>query len=258
MKKQTIHTGDIFTVGQHRVACGDCRDKALVGRLLGKDRVSLILTDVPYGVAYVESKAGFTKSKVTHEPIANDHLQSDKEFALFTHAWLTAAGTHLHRKNAAYAFCSDKMIFAFHEGMTGAGWRFGQLLHWIKTAAVIGRLDYAPQHETMLYFWLGAHEFLKSTDKSVLIHPKPQRNAFHPTEKPIPILRRLILNSSRIGQWVYDPFAGSGTTGLAADQTKRRCAMVELMPAYCRVILDRMERLTGETARKLPQTHHGS
>jgi len=255
MKKQTINIGDIFAVGQHRIACGDCRDAALVERLLGKDKVSLILTDVPYGVAYVESKAGFTKTKIDHAPIANDHLQSDKEFALFTHAWLTAVRSHLHRKNAAYVFCSDKMLFAFHEGMVGAGWRFGQMLHWIKTAAVIGRLDYAPQHETMLYFWLGTHEFLKSKDKSVIIHPKPAKNVFHPTEKPIPILRRLILNSSRIGDLVYEPFAGSGTSGIAAEQTKRRCAMIELSPAYCQIIVDRLEKLTGEKAQKLPSKH---
>ncbi len=70
MKKQTISIGDIFQIGEHRVACGDSRDKALVAKLLGKNRVSLILTDIPYGVAYVESKAGLIKTKTTHVPIA--------------------------------------------------------------------------------------------------------------------------------------------------------------------------------------------
>ena len=256
MKKLTVSTGDIFTVGNHRIACGDCRDTEIVQRLLGKDRVSLILTDVPYGVAYVEGKEGFTKSAVDHAPIANDHLQSDKEFALFTHAWLTAVRPHLRRKNSSYAFCSDKMLFAFREGMVSAGWKFGQLLHWIKTSAVVGRLDYAPQHETLLYFWHGAHEFMKAKDKSVLIHPKSARNAFHPTEKPVPILRRLILNSSRIGDIIYDPFAGSGTTGLAAEQTKRRSVMIELSPDYCHIIIDRLEKLTGEKAQKIPLKSH--
>ena len=256
MKKQTMSIGDIFQIGEHRVACGDSRDKTIVAKLLGKNRVSLILTDIPYGVAYVESKAGFIKTKTTHVPIANDHLQSDSEFALFTHTWLAAVHPHMNRKNAGYTFCSDKMLFAFHDGMTAAGWRFGQMLHWIKTAAVMARLDYAPQHESILYFWLGTHEFMKSKDRSVIIHPKPSKNVFHPTEKPIPILRRLILNSSRIGDLVYDPFAGSGTTGIASEHTKRRCAMVELNPAYCQIILDRLEKITGTKPKKISTTSH--
>lgn len=256
MKNPTITIGDIFQVGEHRVACGDSRDTTLVQRLLGKNSVSLILTDIPYGVAYVESKAGFVKTKTNHVPIANDHLQSDQEFALFTHTWLAAVHPHMSRKNAGYTFCSDKMLFAFHDGMTAAGWRFGQMLHWIKTAAVMARLDYAPQHESIIYFWLGTHEFMKSKDRSVIIHPKPAKNVFHPTEKAIPILRRLILNSSRIGDWVYDPFAGSGTTGIASEHTKRRCAMIELSPDYCQIILSRLEKLTGEKAQKLPTKNH--
>lgn len=251
MKELTIKQGDIFAVGYHLVACGDSRNPDLVDRVLGKNRVALILTDVPYGVAYVESRKAFTKGKSTHAPIANDHLQSDKEFLTFTHAWLQAVRPCLSRKNAAYIFCSDKMLFALRDGMEAAGWKFAQLLFWLKTAAVIGRLDYAPQHECIAYGWHGVHAFMKSKDKSVIIHPKPQKSAFHPTEKPIPILRRLILNSSHIGDVVYDPFAGSGTTGIAAEQTQRRCVMIELEPAYCRIIITRLEKLTGVRSQKI-------
>lgn len=246
MKTFTINLGDIVQVGMHRIGCGDSCDADFVSKIFGKNKANLIVTDVPYGVAYVENSAN-TK----HKPIANDHLQTDSEFACFTQTWLDTVKPHMKRKNAAYVFCGDKMLFAFHEGMKQAGWKFGQLLHWIKTAAVLGRLDYAPQHETLVYFWFGAHEFVKSKDKSVIIHPKPQKNILHPTSKPIPILRRFIQNSSRVGDLVYDPFAGSGTTALAAEQTKRRSISIELEPEYCQIIVQRLERLTGESAIKL-------
>lgn len=254
MKPLPINMGDIYRVGGHLVGRFDSRDTAFVSRITAGVRINIIMTDVPYAIAYVENK--FLGRKTPHIPIANDHLQSDEEFATFTRAWLDAARPCLAPKNAAYAFCSDKMIFAFRDGMVASGFRFGQLLHWIKTAANIGRLDYAPQHETLLYFWHGSHEFMKSHDKSVIIHPKPAKNTLHPTCKPIPILRRLILNSSRIGDVVYDPFAGSGTTALAAEQTGRHSVSIELEERYCRTIIERLVNLTGKEAVLLSPSRH--
>jgi len=257
MKKRTIEPGDIYRIGNHRVACGDCRDKEFVSKVFGKNLVSLILTDVPYAVSYVESKAALVGKKMPHAPILNDHFQSDEEFASFTHAWLEAVRPHLERKNAAYSFCSDLKLFAFRDGMTAAGWRFGQLLHWIKHTSVLGRLDFNMQHETILYFWLGTHEFQRSKDRSVLLHPKPSKNTLHPTCKPTGLLRRLILNSSRMRDLVYDPFAGSGSTAVAAEETGRRSVMIELDPRYCTVCLERLERCTGEKAVLLSPSRHG-
>lgn len=252
MKKHAITTGDIHRVGNHTVACGDSRDPEFIRSVLDNQHIALILTDVPYAVAYKANK--FAKEKSKHVLIANDHLQSDEEFTSFTQAWLEAVRPHLAPKNAAYTFCSDKMLFAFRKGMLAAGYRFGQLLHWIKTASVVGRLDYAPQHETLLYFWHGRHEFMKSHDKSVIIHPKPLRNKFHPTEKPIPILRRLILNSSHIGDVVYDPMAGSGTSALAAEETGRHSISIDIEEKYCRIIIDRLEKRTGRKAMPISQS----
>jgi DNA modification methylase len=256
MKKLPINHGDIFQLGRHRLACGDCHDVALVSRLTGKDRIALVLTDPPYGVNYVEGKEEFTKTKPVHAAIQNDHYQTDDEFRSFTRTWLEAARPHLTPKNAAYIFISDKMLFALRDGMLDAGWRYGQLLLWVKTQAVIGRLDYAVQHECIVYGWNGVHAFYKSPDRSVIIYPKPKSSPFHPTTKPIPILRRLILNSSRINDVVYDPFLGSGSTLLAAEQTQRRCLGIEIEEGYCRVILERFEKLTGIAPEKLPTPRH--
>lgn len=99
MSKHTITTGDIFQLGEHRLACGDCRDTELINTLLGKDRVELILSDPPYAINYVEGKRGFTGGK-HHEVIANDHEQSDEEYHNFTKDWLTAAMQHMAKKNS--------------------------------------------------------------------------------------------------------------------------------------------------------------
>jgi DNA modification methylase len=143
------------------------------------------------------------------------------------------------------------MVFALREGMLASGFKLAQLLIWVKSSAVIGRLDYAPAHELIVYGWFGVHEFCHSKDKTVLYYPKPNKNAMHPTTKPIPLIRRLILNSTKIGDIVYDGFLGSGTALLACEQTKRKCVAVEIDPEYCETTIMRFERLTGIKAKQL-------
>ncbi len=252
MKTKPITIGSVFRLGSHLLACGDSTDAAFVTYVIANTKINLILTDVPYGVAYVEGKEEFHKGKTKHTAIANDHAQGDDEYRAFTRKWLEAVRPFLVRKNSLYCFNSDKMIFALREGMRDAGWHFGQLIVWIKNQAILGRLDYMPQHELLAYGWHGAHEFHKSKDKSVIMYPKPSRSLYHPTEKPIGLLRHLLLNSSRIGETVYDPFLGSGSTLLAAEQTKRHCIGIELDPAYCAVVIERFQKLTGITAEALP------
>jgi site-specific DNA-methyltransferase (adenine-specific) len=129
--------------------------------------------------------------------------------------------------------------------MENAGFHFGQMLFWLKTSSVLGRLDYLPSHELIFYGWYKKHVFRKSKDQSILVCPKPQRSPLHSTMKPVSLLRRLILNNTKIGDVIYDPFLGSGSCILAAEQTKRRCIAVEISPDYCRVAAERFRKLTG-------------
>ncbi len=255
-QKVSVKSGDVYALGSHLLLCGDCTNADLVRQFIGKAKINLILTDPPYGVAYVEGKQGFAESKNAHRAILNDHTQNEDGYRAFTRAWLEAVKPHLTTKNSCYIFNADKMIFALRKGMVDAGYRFSQLLIWAKTAAIIGRMDYLPQHELIAYGWFGKHSFCKSKDKSVLIHPRPQSNTWHPTMKPIGLLRRLTLNSTDINQVVYDPFGGSGSSLLACEQTKRKCLMVELDCGYCQVIIDRFEKLTGQSAKKITSPSH--
>lgn len=246
----SIKHGDIFQLGGHRIGCGDCRSKELMARLLDGMKIKSAISDPPYGVAMAESKRGFQKIS-KDKNIANDGIQSDAEYIAFTKDWIDAILPHLERKNSFYIFNADKMIFALREGMIASGLKFGQLLVWVKTHAVVGRLDYAPQHELIAYGWNGVHEFVKSKDRSVIPYPKPNRSPLHPTMKPVGLIRHLILNSTRIGDVVYDGFLGSGTTLLACEQTKRVCVGVELDPEYVSVVIKRFEELTGIKSKKL-------
>lgn len=245
-----ISKGEIYQLGSHFLACGDALDSEIVSRLISNRKVALILTDMPYGIELVKNKAGFSQTG-KRKAIANDHLQTDKEYKDFTQKWLELVKPHLANKNAFYLFNSDKMLFAMREGIVEAGYKFAQLLIWVKNHSVIGRMDYLVQHELIAYGWFGTHKFYKSQDKSVLLYPKPHKCPLHPTMKPVGLVRRLILNSSKIGDWIYDPFLGSGTTLIASEQAKRRCLAIEIDPEYCQATLERFERLTGIKAKKL-------
>lgn len=235
-QEKLIKLGDIIELGPHRLLCGDSSDINSVKKLIGEDKIDLVLTDPPYGVAYTESKAGFSQSLAKPKEIQNDHLQSEEEYIQFSEKWLKVLIPFLNNKNTIYIFNSDKMIFALRQALINVGIYFSQLLIWIKSNAVVGRLDYLPQHELLAYCWHGRHAFKKSKDKSVLFCPKPSKSKLHPTQKPISLLRRLILNSSKVGDVVFDPFGGSGSTLIACHQTKKKCLMIEIDQEYCETI----------------------
>ena len=245
-----MKAGDIYQLGLHRLVCGDSSDPELLKQLVGEDKIALIVCDPPYGVSYVESKQGIAKLAST-KVIANDNIENESDYEAFTNAWLTAIKPYLARKNSLYIFNSDKMLLPTIQALKTSGGKFAQLLIWAKTQAVIGRLDYLPQHELIIYGWYGTHTFTKSKDKSILIYPKPSSSKLHPTMKPVGLLRRLILNSSKVGDTVFDGFVGSGSTLIACEQTNRQCLSVELDPEYCQVVINRWEKLTGQKAEQL-------
>lgn len=244
-----IQKNDIFQLGSHFLACGDALDPEIVNKIIEDRKISLILSDMPYAVALVENKIGFNQTG-KRKSIINDHLQTDEEYKNFTRKWLELVKPHLTDKNAFYLFNSDKMLFAMREGIIDAGYKFAQLLIWVKNHSVLGRMDYLIQHELIAYGWFGTHKFQKSQDKSVLLYPKPNKSPLHPTMKPMGLIRRLILNSSKIDDWVYDPFAGSGTLAIACEQTRRKALLMEIDPEYCQTIIDRYEKFSGLKAKK--------
>lgn len=244
-QKRLIKKGDIVFLGKHVLGCGDSRDKDFVSKVVGSRKISLVNVDVPYGVGLVEGSKGF-KNLLNQKVIESDHIQSDEEYEKFTRDWISAIKPHLANKNSFYIFNSDKMVFALRNGMLAEEVKLAQLLVWVKTSAVIGRLDYAPQHELIAFGWCGTHIFHKSKDKSVLVYPKPTRSPHHPSTKSQALIRRLVLNSTKINDVVYDGFLGSGTCLLVCEQIKRSCIGIEIDEEHCQTVVDRWEKLTGQ------------
>ena len=247
--------GDIYILGNHRLGCGDSSDPEFVKKVLGDQKVRSILTDPPYGVAYVENKAHFKKEAAPgaamDKPIANDQLQTDEQYRDFTRKWLEAVAPHLASYNQTYIFNSDLMMCALRAGMKEAQFYYSQMIIWIKNSVVVGRKDYLPQHEVIAYGWYGRHKMERAKSKSVIFHPRPAVSRLHPTQKPIGLLRKLLLDSTKIGDIVYDPFGGSGSTLIACEHLQRRCVMVELDAQYCSTIIERWEKISGKKAQKI-------
>lgn len=253
MKKKTIQPGEIWKLGEHLLKCGSSTDEKSVAELLEHaGKIRMILTDPPYGVAYVEGKKDFAKlGKENVKVIMNDHLQTEQEYALFTQQWLDAVKPFLDTYNACYIFNSDLMFRALRNGIDAAGFYYSQMIVWVKNSVVVGRKDYLPMHEVAAYCWHGRHKMNRPKGKSILFHPKPSASKLHPTMKPVGLLRKILPNNTRAGEWVYDPFGGSGSTLIACEHLGRKCAMVELDPGYCSTIIERWETLTGKEATKL-------
>lgn len=243
-----IKTGEIYKLGEHIIACGNSLDKDFVNKVIGKIKVKCILTDPPYGVAYVENKLNsLSKNKI----IQNDHIQSEIEYTEFTKKYLENIIPHLTEYNACYIFNSDSMFPALRAGIKSAGYYYSQMIIWVKGQAVMGRKDYLPMFELLAYSWYGKHKMERSKSKSVIFHPKPQASKLHPTMKPIGLLRKIIPNSTRINDYLYDPFLGSGSTMIACQHLGRKCIGIEIDEEYAEISLQRIEKLTGLKREKI-------
>ena len=247
-----VNKGDIFKIGDHIIGCGDSLDNVFVAKVIGNNKIRAVVTDPPYGVAYVENKIGFSKLGVKNEKvIANDHLQSEEEYEQFTRKYLGATIPHLEEYNTVYIFNADLMFPSLRLGMKSAGFYYSQMIIWLKNQPVMSRKDYLSMYELIAYGWFGKHKMEQSKARNVIYHPRPHKSNLHPTQKPIGLLRKIIPNSTRVGDVVYDPFLGSGSTAVACAHLGRKCIGIELDEAYVQTSLTRLEKLTGETAVKL-------
>ena len=248
-----IKKGDIYKIGKHFIACGDSLNKEFVKEVIGENKIRAVLTDPPYGVAYVENKKGLAELAVEKE-IKGDHLQTEYEYSRFTQKWIEAVTPHMTPYNTFHIFNSDTMFLALRTGMYMAGLHFSQMLIWLKNQPVMGRMDYLPQQELIAYGWFGKHKRERSQSKSLIVHPRPNSSKLHPTQKPIGLLRKIIPNVTNIGDYIFDGFLGSGSTAIASEHLGRFCIGIEYDPEYVDICLRRLEILTNKK-RKLISKH---
>lgn len=235
--------GDIYQLGRHRVMCGDSTDAESVRMLANGVQMDLFLTDPPYGVNYI----GKTKNALK---IENDN-RSDEEFIEFLSKAFSAADSVMKPGAVFYVWHAILKTYAFESACHKIGWEVRQVLIWVKNSMVLGRQDYQWKHEPCLYGWKEGAGHLWASDRkqtTVLEFDRPNRNAEHPTMKPIALFDYQIQNNTKGGDTVLDLFAGSGTTIMAAEQNGRIAYCMEYDPRYVDVIIDRWEKFTGEKA----------
>ena len=243
--------GQAWQIGPHRLACGDCRDEGAVGRLWanGGPKIRMVWTDPPYGVDYA-SKNGYLnradRGNRIQVPIENDKLTAGETGFLFEAALSSAKIWALAGASVYATVPSGPLVVHFVQAFTAAGFAFRAQLIWVKQHFVIGMADYHHRYEPILYGWLpgAAHYFANDRSQDDVFEiDKPHVSDLHPTTKPVELIARMIRNSSREGELVYDPFCGSGSTLLAAHQLGRIGYAVEIDPGYVAVTLERMSAL---------------
>jgi len=231
-KATFVEPGDVWTVGRHRLMCGDATKAEDVQKLMDGARANLIVTDPPYGVSF-KSSSGLT--------IQNDSMKNEEFYAFLPSAFKNMADV-LEKGGAAYVFHADTEGLNFRRAFIDAGFHLAGCCIWVKDSLVLGRSDYQWQHEPVLYGFLqnGKHPWYSDRKQTTIWnYAKPKRNENHPTSKPLDLLAYPIRNSSQENSIVIDTFGGSGSTMMACEQTNRICRMMELDPKYASVILRR-------------------
>ena len=274
--------GDVWVLGKHRIACGDCTDQGTVDRALNGVKPHLMVTDPPYGVEYDadwRNKAMRSDGTAIAGRAVGKVLNDDK--ADWRDAWALFPGEIAYVWHAPGENQAEVM-----ESLKACDFQIRNHIIWAKQQLVIGRGHYHHQHEPCWYavrkggtgHWNGGRKqatlwrFVGDTlrdDESVftrresaeIIHaisgdestvwdiPKPQKSETgHSTQKPVECMRRPIRNNSSPGQAVYEPFSGSGTTIIAGEMTGRCVHAIELNPAYVDVAVTRWQAFTGKQA----------
>ena len=238
LKQPTItKPGDIWTLGRHRLICGDSTKADTFDLLMGKTKANLVITDPPYNVNY-EGSAG---------KIKNDNM-ADEAFYTFLLAAFQNTEAAMASDASIYVFHADTEGLNFRRAFADAGFYLSGCCIWKKQSLVLGRSPYQWQHEPVLYGWKqkGKHQWYTGRKESTIWEfDKPKKNGDHPTMKPIPLLAYPIMNSSMTNSVVLDPFGGSGSTLIACEQTDRICYTVELDEKFCDVIVKRYIEQVG-------------
>ena len=231
-KAAFVERGDVWTVGRHRLMCGDATVEEDVLKLMDGKKANLILTDPPYGVSF-HSADGLS--------IQNDSIKGE-EFYQFLLASMQNMVSVLEPGGAAYVFHADTEGLNFRRAFVDAGLHLAGCCIWVKNSLVLGRSDYQWQHEPVLYGFLknGKHSWYSDRKQTTIWNfDKPKRNKNHPTSKPLDLLAYPIGNSTQANAIVLDTFGGSGSTLMACEQTNRICCTMELDEKYASVILRR-------------------
>lgn len=287
---QRCERGQLWQLGDHRLMCGDSTSDQDMTLLFGNDKPVFIFTDPPYGVSIGSKNKAINevdpgRGGHIQQDIENDTATPDELYEILVKAFSNLKNHSAEDASYYVSAPQGGELGMMMMMMRDAGLRVRHNLIWVKNAPTfsMGRLDYDYRHEPIFYTWTKSHKFygdysntviddtldinhmskaelknalrsyMEQKETSTIYCDKPMHSDLHPTMKPVKLVARFMINSSRKGDICADIFGGSGTTMIAAEQLGRRCYMMELDPHYCDVILQRWEQFTGKEAVKIGQ-----
>lgn len=246
-KQPVTVEGDVWLLGRHRLMCGDSTSIDAVEKLMDGQSPNTMLTDPPYGVEYEADWRANAKGRVKTKREQNSNLKNDDEAD-----WYDAYA--LFGGSVAYVWHASAFTDVVMDGLRRSGFDIKQQIIWNKNVHALSRSDYHWKHEPCWYAvkpngdrnWRGGRTQMTIWDiKSVIFE---DGKTAHPTQKPLEIYKRPLEHHTNQGEYVYDPFAGSGTLAIACEQLGRRALCMELDPKYCDVIIKRWQEFTGKEA----------
>lgn len=236
-------TGDVWVLGRHRLVCGDATNAEDLNKTFNGVEDQLMITDPPYGVDYTEVMAGRTNQKKGGwNPIKNDNLRDNELKMLLVPAFQVS-----HCKTAFVWFAHDQRNFV-EAALKESGFEIKQEIVWVKSSLVFSRADYHWRHEQAIYATKKGHKQPPTRDQTTVWEIDKAIKSEHPTQKPIELYTKAILNHTDNGDVVFDPFCGSGTLIIAAEKTGRCAVGLEISPQYVDVSVKRWQAFTGKQA----------
>ena len=256
-------TGDLWLLGDHRVLCGDATSAEAVARLIGERKPRLMVTDPPYGIeldSEWRDRAGLNGCWPAEASYMKKRTEGHNETTISgdTRADWSDAFALVPSLEVAYVWHASKFTREVLDGLLRIGFLHHQQIIWNKGRTVLTRTHYWFQHEPCWYVrkknapWFGKpgenSTIWDSASPKFIMGGSDEEKFDHPTHKPVELLRKPILNHTKRGDLVYEPFLGSGTTLAAAELTQRTCYGIELDPKYVDVVVERWQTLSGKQA----------
>jgi len=252
--------GDLYALGPHKLLCADATNPASYAALMGDERADIVFTDPPYNINYQGTKFG---------PILGDNM-TEEQFVEFSVVFCTRIKENLKRGGVFYICSGYPSYPVFSYAIRAAGMVFSTAIVWVKNNTSRGWGDYRHKHELIingknrakkgqpiLYGWnAGRHYFLDHRYEADVweMARRGTQSMLHPNQKPLGIIQRALRNSSKAGHIVLDPFAGSGSTLIAADREGRKARLIELDPVYVDVVIRRYEAQGGPSEKEIRAT----
>lgn len=239
--------GDIWLMDGHRLMCGSSTEAASVALLLNGQQPNTMITDPPYGVKYEAGWRSKAKDRTPTDREINSNLMNDNQAD-----WFEAY--NLFTGSVAYVWHASAFTDVVMDGLKRAGFEIKQQIIWNKNVHALSRSDYHWKHEPCWYAvrnskdrnWKGGRTQMTVWDIKSISTEKDK--TAHPTKKPVEIYTRSLEFHTNSGEYVYEPFGGSGTAIIACEKLGRRSLTMELDSKYCDVIVDRWQRFTGKKA----------